>query len=81
MSNFYVATSPHSPFRGRLMAVVNRPGQRHVLTRDAVVTTRPDGFKESVPYAAADRRAILAETFAIDLPEDEAAALAAVSGS
>lgn len=81
MTNFYVATSPHSPFRGRLMAVVNRPGERHVLTRDAVITTRPDGFKESVPYAAADRRAILAATFAIDLPEDEAAALAAVSGS
>ena len=81
MTNFYVATSPHSPFRGRPMAVVNRPGLRHVLTRDAVITTRPDGGRESVPYVAADRRAILAETFAIDLPADEDAALTALSAS
>lgn len=75
MTNFYVSTSPYSPFRGRLMAVANHPDRRLVLTRDAIITTRPDGFKETEPYPAADRRAVLADAFAIDLTADEAADL------
>ncbi|ADG80617.1 N-acetyltransferase OS=Tsukamurella paurometabola (strain ATCC 8368 / DSM / CCUG 35730 / CIP 100753 / JCM 10117 / KCTC 9821 / NBRC 16120 / NCIMB 702349/ NCTC 13040) OX=521096 GN=NAT1 PE=3 SV=1 [Tsukamurella paurometabola] len=73
MTNYYVATSPFSPFRGRLMVVMNHPDRRLVLTGDSIITTRPDGFREVAPYPAADRREILAEAFAIDLSDEVAA--------
>ena len=66
--NHYVATHPSSPFLESLMAARAAPDGRYAL-RDNRLTVRRAGAVEQRQLAsAAELRAVLAETFGIDVP-------------
>ncbi|PXY22481.1 arylamine N-acetyltransferase family protein [Prauserella muralis] len=57
--NHYVATHPHSPFTGRLVAFRLEPGRSRKLIGDQLVVERPDGSSDTTSVAPADLDATL----------------------
>jgi len=75
VANHYVSTSPRSPFTTRPFVQRFAADVQHVLDGTDWTTTNPDGSSYTRNVAISDVPAVLADTFGIELPADDAAAL------
>lgn len=75
VGNHFVSTSPRSPFTTRPFVQCFSADVQYVLDGTVWTTTTPDGASSSRQVAIADVPALLAGTFGIDLPDEDATTL------
>ncbi|MET9291620.1 arylamine N-acetyltransferase [Streptomyces sp. NPDC003077] len=73
--NHYISTHPRSPFTGRLVVQRPEPQLRRTLIGTELTLTRPDWSRETRQVAPEELPELLARDFAIELSEEDAAAL------
>lgn len=76
VANYYMATSPVSPFVHRL--IVQLPGvTKHVLAGTQMTSTRADGFRSCRTLATTEVGMVLRSAFGINLTADDEAGIVA----
>ncbi|MUL67127.1 acetyltransferase [Mycobacterium sp. CBMA 234] len=75
VANHYVSTSPRSPFTARPFVQRFAAEVQHVLDGTAWTTTNPDGSSFTRNVEIDDVPALLADTFSIELSDDDGAVL------
>lgn len=68
MANYFISTSPDSPFVRTMTVQLPTPRVRHILRGNELIEDRGSEIVRRLLSADDDRRTILAETFGLELP-------------